>query len=139
MDNNTPGNEPGPTSLETLMGGNQITIRFEDGHQELVNVRQVPLKQYRELMEAQANEFRFIELVCEKPENWAENMKPADYNALVDEANRINADFFAWCARQIQRVERLAPGFMDRAARQATTPQDKPSPTTRPRSPLLPA
>jgi len=121
------------------MGGNQMRVQFEGGNFEIVTVRQVPLKQYRELMQAQDNEFHFIEIVCNKPEGWAENMKPADYNLLVDEANRINADFFAWCSRQIARVERLAPGFMERAARTATAPETKPSPTSRPRSPLLPA
>jgi len=141
MDNTTTpaDQQPGPTSLETLMGGNQMHVRFENGTTEAVTVRQVPLKQYRELMEAQADEFRFIELVCAKPAGWAENMKPADYNALVDEASRINADFFEWCSRQIRRVERLAPGFMERAARTATTTEAKPSQISRPKSPLLPA
>ncbi|PYT00175.1 MAG: hypothetical protein DMF63_08330, partial [Acidobacteria bacterium] len=108
-------NEPGPASIETLLGGLTLTVCFEDGHKETVHVRQVPLKEYRALMDAQTDEFKWLEIVCEKPEAWAEAMRPGDYNRIFAEAERINADFFVWCRRQIERVQRLAPGFMEKA------------------------
>jgi hypothetical protein len=130
----------GPSSVETLLGGTTMTACFEDGHKETVTVRQVPLRQYRALMESQTDEFRWLEIVCDKPEGWAETMRPADYNLLFTEAERINSDFFVWCQRQIDRVQRLAPGLMEKAlAANVGTQSQSALRTSARKSPLLPA
>ena len=48
---------------------------------------------------------------------WVEALAPESHELLIEEGERLNADFFGrWVARQMKRLERVNPRFAERVA-----------------------
>jgi hypothetical protein len=104
-----------PTFTETLLGGGTFNAAKKDGTAESVFVRQIGIEDCPAYLELQDDELAMIEFVVAKPEGWAKTLTPACQEALLAEAERINADFFSrWVERQKKRADKLMPGIVER-------------------------
>lgn len=102
---------PNPAAdLATTLGHGQVTVKTITGQQETVLVKQLPLRQMRELALAIEDPGRVIQLCVGKPVEWIDRLTPDSFEALATEADRVNADFLArWARLQRSRVDRLGP------------------------------
>ena len=123
---------PAPTPTETLLGGSTATVRHLDGHTEAVRLRQLPVRQLPELLAALDDEARMLELFTGKPAAWVDVLPTDEFERLLAEGERINADFFRrWLDRRMQRQEKLMPGLTERLLGRALPPSP-PSPPSSP-------
>lgn len=127
--------KPEPTPAEVLHGGiENVEAVLWDGSTEQVTVRMLPVREYEAFARVLENEPRMAEVLCAKPEGWGDSLRPDSLGRLVEEGERINADFFVpWFRRRAARMERLVPGSVGRAV------PESPSPSLSPRSASGPA
>jgi len=121
----------GPNKTETLFGGIEWTLTRTDGSTERVRIRQLPVKLFPAYAEALLDEPKMVELLCDRPAGWSETIGIEDFEQIIVEGRRLNADFFGrWAARRQASIEALMPGASQRAldtAWQKTSPSS-PSP-----------
>lgn len=128
---------PNPAPIETLLGGSELTVTHLGGITEMVRVRQLPIRDYPRLLDLALDEPRKVELLCDRPEGWADRLTLESAEAVIEEGDRLNADFFGrWFRRRIALQERLMPGALAAAVASRTEPA--PSPTPSPTSPPPP-
>jgi hypothetical protein len=110
-----------PTQTETLFGGTKVSVQFKGKtDNEEVFVRQLEVDAYPKLLDISMDEFKQIELYCDKPAGWAKTLTPKSHNEIMETAERLNSDFFSpWAARQLKRLERIRPGLVETAMRAA--------------------
>ena len=114
-----------------VAGGQQIEVDYKNGKRETVLVRELPIKEFPKMLHLLDDEAALIELYCERPAGWSEQLTRASHAAIVEAGAELNeADFFAWSARRTARVQRLNPEkyaeVFQTAIKEA---QSKPSPT----------
>lgn len=98
-------------TIETLIGGKQVSVKFKGGTEEAVFVRQLPIRQLPEYLSKQDDEAGLIELVCDKPSGWSDGLTMQSHESLIEIVEAMNSvPFFAWLRRKVRRAERLAPG-----------------------------
>jgi hypothetical protein len=99
------------TKMETLTGGSTLTAHYTDGTCETVKVRQLPIRLLQSYLQTVDDECARLELLCDKPERWADKLTAESHVDLLTAGEALNNDnFFAWLRRRVQRQERLAPG-----------------------------
>jgi len=109
MNSNESGN--GPTAAETLRGAGEVRVKNSQGNVEHVLIRQLPLREMEALLAAQGDEVRLALLYTGRDQGWFDGLDPASQEAIVEEGDRINSDFFGrWFRRRIERQEKLMPG-----------------------------
>jgi len=114
------GAPKGPTDTETLKGGADVIATKLDGTTEAVFLRQIAAEDCDALLGMQENEMKIVEFYCKKPEGWAKTLTRDSYQLLVNEGDRINADFFfSWVERRIARQEKLLPGITNKMSEAA--------------------
>lgn len=138
----------GPTKIETLFGAINLQVTLLNGKEEVVIVRQIPIRLMPQYQSALNNEPRMVELLCDKPEGWSDTIAIRSFEQIVIEGERINADFFGrWRERQkarenlipkadieeisamLEAVERASPGSLNAFLKgTAATPSPSPSP-----------
>lgn len=98
--------------MNTLLGGTEVTVQFNDGSFAAVKVKQVPVKDMQAFLLAQDDELKMIAVAVETSAGFnAENLNPESHELLIGTIEKVNNDFFSrWVARQIARKERLLPG-----------------------------
>jgi len=123
-----------PTKTETLNGGIDCIVTYADGGTETVFVRQLPVKLYPKLAQAQMEEeTSLVMLYADKPLEWVEKLTPQAHETIISEGERINADFFwRWVERKMTRQEKLMPGIRGKlleiaASTSRTSPPNSPS------------
>ncbi len=122
-----------PTKSETLRGGKSMTVRFEDGSTEVVFIRQLPLKEFETWLQVLDDEPRSAELMCGKPPGWGERLTCVSMGELIEEAERINRDFFErWLQRRTARKEWLQPLLVRNAALVSNLPIGSPNSPSKP-------
>lgn len=118
---NTNEKSEGPTQMETLLGGIELTVEKLDRTTETVRVRQLPVKLYPQYLLCMEDEPAMVELFCDRKAGWSEGLAPQSFQKVVEEGERINADFFeSWYRRKIARLEKLVPGARDRILTEAS-------------------
>lgn len=123
--------EAQPTPTETLLGVGAATVRHADGRTEAVTLRQLPVRQLPDLLAALDDEARMLELFTGKPAAWVDALPPAEFERLLAEGERLNADFFGrWLARRLDRQEKLMPGLTDRLLARGLPPSPTPPPSS---------
>jgi hypothetical protein len=106
-----------PAATETFMGDVEYVASKQDGTQETVAIRQLPMKLYRKLLAVVEDESAMVELFCDKPAGWSETLTRESFEHIVTEGERLNEDFFwRWAKRQLARQEKLMPGLTDKLA-----------------------
>ena len=130
---NAPPQETNSNGFAAIIGGVKMRAEFIDGSCEDVMVRQLPIRLYKEYLEAQDSEAKILSVLCGKPVEWADGLKIESFEAILDEGEKINADFFSrWVKRQFARKERIMPGIADKLMRQIMSDLK----TTSPSAPL---
>lgn len=99
--------------LITIMGGVELEVSFRNnGQNETVKVRQIPISQIQKFVMALTNEAEAIELYCDKPKGWADTLTIESANAVADKGQELNIPFFAaWFQRQMKWRESQLPGM----------------------------
>jgi hypothetical protein len=98
-------------SMATLMGGKQIVAYHLDGTQEIVTLRQLPVRALPQYLATIDDEAARLELLADKPAGWADKIKPDSHVELLEAGEGLNSDSFsAWLRRRVQRQEQLVPG-----------------------------
>lgn len=79
-----------------------ILAHFENGTSERVVVPRMKLGKYQACYAAHASgdEFRLLELACDRPGGWAIMLTPDSYDALVLALYQRNASFFGFAGRR---------------------------------------
>lgn len=106
----------GPSKTETLLGGYTVKVAFNVGSStEDVLVRQLPIKSFPALLAAADDEYKMAELYCDKPSGWAETLTLNSLEAVINEGERVNQDFFSrWVQRRLNRQEKMMPGVTEK-------------------------
>ena len=102
--------------LEVITGSSNLSVLEADGSTSEIAVRQLPVDMWPKAIDVALDEARFVELVCNQPRGWADKLPPKSRTIVAEEAERVNEDFFASLARRARMVNRLAPGYIARAA-----------------------
>lgn len=98
-----------PTAAETLLGYSEITVKLLNGQEETVRVRQLPMRQMKQIIEAAEDPAAMISLATGKKIEWTDNLPASEFERLSSEADRINSDFLShWVRLQKERGTRLA-------------------------------
>ena len=98
------------SEFATLMGGTEITVGFRDNAAvgQQVFVRQLPIKLFPAYLASMQDECRQVALLCDKDQAWAESLTPASHEAVLEEGDKLNADFFSrWFERRKAREAKL--------------------------------
>ncbi len=99
------------SKTETLLGGRTMVAAFNDGTSETVQVRQLPIRLLPQYLAAIDDEPKLVELLCDKPSGWSDNLRLDSHAAILAAGEEVNSEsFFAWLRRRVSRQERLAPG-----------------------------
>lgn len=98
------------TPLTVIAGGAELLVRRIDGGEETVRVRQLPLRLLPAYGDAVQDENKLAELVCDRPEGWAETLTPDSLLDVVEAADELNrGPFFRWAERRLRTNRGLAP------------------------------
>lgn len=109
--------------MEALLGGTEITIILLGGATEIVKVRQLPVALMGQYARAVDDESEMVELFIGRPKGWSQTITNESFEQIVEEGERLNETFFArWRERQKKRLERIAPGMVERLTSQITSP-----------------
>jgi hypothetical protein len=110
-------------STDTLFGGVELEVSMVTGGTEKVFVRQIPVRLMQQMLAALEDENRLVELFCDRPEGWSDNLAVESFEKVVLEGERLNADFFSrWVQRRLTRQEKVMPGITEQIARNAGLP-----------------
>jgi hypothetical protein len=127
--------------MDTLMKGRSVSVVLSDGATESVNVRQLPLGEYRKAMLVSDDEFKLVTFICGKHDSWIDKVNPESYETLRAVVQEVNEKgFFVYKARQdginIARINQLSPQAAEAAAKvgaaslsQNSSPGSVPRPT----------
>lgn len=122
-----------PDPIAVLNGASTAIARFTTGTNELVSIRQLPVRKFVEYAKLLDDEPGRIEFVTGKESGWADNLTPESHVELLaacDAANSTN--FFAWLGRRVHLAGQLGGAAPE--GKEAAKPS--PSPTLSPMSQL---
>ncbi|TXH52214.1 MAG: hypothetical protein E6Q97_16575 [Desulfurellales bacterium] len=96
-------------AANAAVNGHQLfTAEYLDGSKETVSVRALKVREYERYVSLLDNEPACAELLCSKPEGWADRLNPDSLGALVTLGEEINARFFRpWWERRAARHKAL--------------------------------
>ena len=107
------------SKTETLLGGRMMVAAYVDGTTETVKVRQLPIRLLPQYLAAIDDEPKLVELLCDKPAGWSDNLRLESHEAILAAGEELNSEsFFAWLRRRVSRQERLVPGSSGELGRQ---------------------
>lgn len=109
--------------LNTVLGGQQISITKRDGSQETVLVRELTVSELTKYAMTLDYEPKIAELFCDKPAGWADSLTRESFVAVIVKGEEMNLSFFSdWMSRRLERNRRMLPGMDEKLleiARQA--------------------
>lgn len=128
--------QEGPSPTEKLFGAD-VPVSFEGKvDAESITLREIPVAEWPKAIAAEGNEFALVDLFAGKPAGWSLTLKPASFELVLTEGERLNAGFFAYCDRTerkaIARLRRVAPEKLEEMVAGIMSP----SPTGLPMSAL---
>ena len=98
-------------SMATLMGGKQLVACHLDGTQEIVDLKQLPVRLLPQYLATIDDEASRLEMILGKPAGWADTITSDSHVELLEAGEGLNSDSFsAWLRRRVQRQEQLVPG-----------------------------
>ena len=97
--------------MATLMGGKQLVAYYLDGTQEIVDLKQLPVRLLPQYLATIDDEASRLEMILGKPAGWADTITSDSHVELLEAGEGLNSDSFsAWLRRRVQRQEQLVPG-----------------------------
>ena len=131
-------NAPPATPLQVILGGVEIPVQHLDGKEELIKVRQIPLRLMPRYGVSQGDEAALIELFTNKDASWVDGLTQESQERIVELGDRLNIDpFFRWSQRRLDNQKRLGPlaPLLEQASRsQKSAPPSAPAAGTPPGS-----
>ncbi len=119
-------------SMASLMGGKHVVAYHLDGTQEIVNLRQLPVRLLPQYLATIDDEAARLELIADRPAGWADKLKPDSHVELLEVGEGLNSDSFsAWLRRRVQRQEQLVPGSSGELGKQLLSASPTGSPNAR--------
>ncbi len=119
-----------------IKGGVKVHVEYRDGTFEDVLVRELPVRLINDFMSlyTAGDEPKLVELMCNKPEGWADTILVESHEEIIDKGLEVNFPVFERSAsRREKMVDRLNP-FLDRSRALTQRLESlKPSPTSAPR------
>lgn len=104
-------------SNAALFGSVEAVALKQNGTTETVSIFQLPVRKFRDVQSRLKDEGALIELYCDKPPKWADDLTPESHERLLGHAKEINGDFFSrWLERQKQTDELLPKADMGQLA-----------------------
>ncbi len=83
-------------TLKIILGGVVVEALFRDGTKEEVKVRQLPIRLLADQWaRSQGDEAKLVELYCDKPEGWDDNLLPESHVEIIDIGSELNRPMFA--------------------------------------------
>jgi hypothetical protein len=100
--------------LAVMLGYLDAVARKRDGTEEPVKVLALPMRKIGAWAELCGDEPARLELVCDRPQGWADELTPGSYEELLAKGDAINDPIFArWAERQVRAI-----GQIERTGRQ---------------------
>lgn len=102
------------SEIITIAGGVELMVSYQNnGENEVVKVRQIPISKIPAFLLAMGNEADTIELYCDKPKGWADTLSVQSANEIADKGQEINLPFLnAWWRRQA-KWKNMQSAWMD--------------------------
>ena len=105
-----PATTTGPTPFETLSAGTPVSATLRSGERINLNVRQLPIRDFPKLLELQNNESALLELYTGATAEVLGQLTTESELTILEEGDRVNADFFGrWVQRRFRVNNLLAP------------------------------
>lgn len=99
-----------------------IEVTKRDGTTETVEIRELTGRELNKWLEAVGDEGKLVELICGKPEGFADTLTLASYDEVISQGRELNEPYFyKWYQRMLERNERLSPGFSESLKRKAVS------------------
>ncbi len=116
----------------TLNGGKELTLTIGEESRTFF-VKQVTIREMQRYLELQDDEIGIVAFCTNQTAEEVQALPLEVQEQLVEACEEVNADFFSrWLQRQQRRMERMAPGLLEKqmAALSAlkTTAPKSPSP-----------
>lgn len=93
------------------MGGKQLVAYHLDGTQEIVDLKQLPVRLLPQYLATIDDEASRLEMILGKTAGWADTITSDSHVELLEAGEGLNSDSFsAWLRRRVQRQEQLVPG-----------------------------
>jgi len=122
--------------MQTLLGGEEISLLRLDGESETARVRLVPVREYLRYLELLMDDAALAEFLCEKPKGWADNFSWTELSKILRLGDQLNLDFFGqWLQRRVSLQRHLLPPELAALASPTPSPNAPPisaSPSTKP-------
>lgn len=100
------------SELTTILGGEEIEIKYQDGSTQTIKVRELPIKKLDEFLQKIGDEDACIELYANQSSGWAATLSRESWEEVLDLGESLNLDFFMRRAKaRIERQEKLMPGL----------------------------
>lgn len=90
--------------METITEGSEFTVKFTDGSEEKIIIRQIPVQRYGAAFKAfeEEDEAELIAISTAKTKADIEKLEPESYLLLANNFSRINATgFFPYAGRRM--------------------------------------
>jgi hypothetical protein len=110
---------PGPTPEEILAKGTNVVVKDRAGVEDTVFVRMLPMKSYPDYIRVMEDEEQAADLFTDKP-GLSASLPPSSIGKIVEEGERVNADFFPWFVRRLRRMEKVDPDALRRSLTAST-------------------
>lgn len=101
--------------LETAAIGKEITLKYQDGKDEVVTLREIPIYLLNKAAMDLGDEEALAARYAGRERSWVRSLTIESYELLVTEGERVNAHFFRYLRRQANRMETIRPGIMAQA------------------------
>ena len=124
---------PNPTSsTTTLFGGRDLPVKFEDGKEAILTVRQLRLRDYQKALLVMDDEIGLTALVCDAKRGVIEALHPDSYEAAFKAVQEVNKEgFFVFAARQAERaavnLRNLPPELVEKMISSRLSPISPPA------------
>lgn len=97
-----------------------VPIVRVDGETENVRINELRMDKWDDAAGLVLDDIALVNLATTKPPGWVKkNVSPRSFKALSAANQEVNAPFFEYCAERMQRLQRMAPGVVERMLRPA--------------------
>lgn len=111
---------PGPTPEEILAKGTNVVVKDLAGVEGAIFVRMLPVKSYPDYARVMEDEEKAVDLFADNP-GLAATLPMSSIGKIVEEGERVNADFFPWFVRRLRRMQKVDPDGLRRSFTGSTT------------------
>lgn len=100
-------------AMETVLGGSDREVVFQDGRTECIRVRVLTVDDLNRYAVALEAEKKLVQLYTGKDAAWVDKLSPESLVMVLTEGDRLNSFLADLLALRLQRQRRLAPREFD--------------------------